>query len=100
MREAEVLLDKSRIYAPVSGTVSNKLVEQGELVATGSPVVRMVDLENLELTIYIAGRDLGRVKLGQTVQVFVEDYPEQALEGWVSRIAQEAEFTPKKCTYA
>ncbi len=95
LAEAEAVLAKAIIRAPISGTVVNKLVDEGELVAPGTPLVRLVDLDNLELTVYFPGRELGRVKLGQPARVFIDSYPNQPLEGKVTFISQEAEFTPK-----
>ncbi|KKM10344.1 hypothetical protein SY88_14180 [Clostridiales bacterium PH28_bin88] len=95
LAEAEAFLAKATISAPLSGTVINKLVEQGELVAPGTPLVRLVDLDDLKLTVYVPGQDLGRVKLGQTARVFIDSYPDRPIEGKVTFISQEAEFTPK-----
>jgi len=48
---AEAVLTKTEIYAPTAGVVVNKLVEKGETVAPGTPLVQLVDMDELTLTV-------------------------------------------------
>jgi len=73
----------------------SKNVEPGEYVAPGTPVVTVGELEDPWLRAYINETDLGRVKLGQRVQVTTDSYPDKKYEGRISFIASQAEFTPK-----
>lgn len=95
LSEAEAVLAKAAIYAPIRGTVVNKLVRQGELVTPGTPLVKLVDMEDLELTVYVPGRELGKVKVGQPAKIYSDSFSETSFAGRVSSIAQKAEFTPK-----
>lgn len=92
---AETRLGYAKLTAPISGVVLSENVEPGEYVAPGTPVVTIGDLENVWLRAYINETDLGRVKVGQKVQVTTDTYPGKLYEGRVSFIASEAEFTPK-----
>ena len=78
-------ITNTEVKAPIKGTVLEKYVEQGEFVATGKPLFKMADTENMSLRAYITSTQLQNVKLGQKVKVFA-DY------SWIS---SRSEFTPK-----
>lgn len=90
-------LQDSHIINPLKGTVLTSYVEPYELVQQGQPLYQIASLDTLELKVYVSGAQLPSVKLGQAVQVFVDSTAEtnQQLNGMVSWIASEAEFTPK-----
>lgn len=92
---AETRMGYATLTAPLTGVVLSKNVEPGEYVAPGTPVVTVGELENPWLRAYINESDLGRVKLGQRVQVTTDSYPDKKYEGRISFIASQAEFTPK-----
>lgn len=92
---AETRMGYATLTAPLTGVVLSKNVEPGEYVAPGTPVVTMGELEHPWLRAYINESDLGRVKLGQRVQVTTDTYPGKKYEGRISFIASQAEFTPK-----
>jgi len=92
---AETKLGYTTITAPFSGIVLSENAEAGEYVSAGTPVVTIGDLENVWLRAYINETDLGRVKVGQAVEVTADTYPDKIYRGRVSFISPEAEFTPK-----
>ncbi|MFO7973413.1 MAG: efflux RND transporter periplasmic adaptor subunit [Candidatus Hydrogenedentota bacterium] len=95
LRLAKTRLSYTTIAAPLSGIVLSDHVESGEYLTPGAPVITIGDLENVWLRGYINETDLGRVKLGQTVTVTTDTYPDKVYEGTVTFISSEAEFTPK-----
>lgn len=88
---------RCRIKSPVSGTVLETYFETGELAAPGKPVLKMADLTNLKLKVYVSGAQLSTVKLGNEVKVLIDSGEKemQALTGKISWISAESEFTPK-----
>jgi HlyD family secretion protein len=90
-----VQLDKFTLIAPISGLVLERPVQVGEVAAPGAPQMRLADLENVTLTVYIPEDQLGKIQLGQPVSVTVDAYPGRTFTGAVKFIANEAEFTPK-----
>jgi HlyD family secretion protein len=92
---AETQLGYATVSAPMPGVVLSKNVEPGEMVAPGTPVVTIGDLEKVWVRAYINETDLGRVKLGQRATVTTDTYPGKQYTGHVSFIASKAEFTPK-----
>jgi HlyD family secretion protein len=83
------------LVAPFDGVVTTRQAELGEVVAPGTPVITLADLDHVWLRAYLNEADLGRVRLGQEVSVRADSYPGRIFEGKVSFIASQAEFTPK-----
>ena len=83
-------------YSPVDGVVLVKAADVGEVLAPGTTVVTVGDVDHPWLRGYINETDLGRVKLGQKVRVTTDSYPGKVYAGKISFIASEAEFTPKQ----
>jgi len=82
--------------SPVDGVVLVKAADVGEVLAAGTTVVTIGDIDHPWLRAYINETDLGRVKLGTRAKVTTDSYPGKEYEGRVSFIASEAEFTPKQ----
>ncbi len=78
-----------------AGLVTQVVVHRGEVALPGTPLMEIADLREVTLTVYVSTPDLGRVRLGQAVQVSVDSFPGRVFEGRVTRIADQAEFTPK-----
>lgn len=93
--EIGLQLAKATIRAPRAGTVLVKGVEAGELAAPGQLIARLVDLNRLELKVFVAESDLGRIKLGAPAQVKVSAFPDRRFEARVSSVDQRAQFTPR-----
>jgi HlyD family secretion protein len=89
-------LNDSIAVAPTNGVVLVKSAELGEVVAAGSTILTVGDVDHPWLRGYIGERDLGRVKLGMPVRITTDSYPGKVYQGRLSFIASEAEFTPKQ----
>lgn len=88
-------LEYGTVVAPSNGTVLVRNLEDGEVAAAGATGLRIADLESLELRVYLEAPDLDRVELGQRMPVVIDAMPGEKMEGTVSWISSEAEFTPK-----
>ncbi len=95
--QVEEGIKKCRIVNPVKGTVLEKYAEEGEITAFGKPVYKIADLDVLNLKVYVSGDQLPHIKLGQQVEVLIDDTKKEnrKLTGVVSWISANAEFTPK-----
>jgi HlyD family secretion protein len=92
---SQVNLSYSILRAPSAGVVTVRQAELGEVVASGSPVVTLADLDHIWLRAYIAETDLGRIHWGQNAIITTDTYPGKQYHGRISFIASTAEFTPK-----
>lgn len=80
--------------SPASGVVVDKFVEPGELLGIGKPIIKIADLDTVWVKIYLPAGDLPRINLGGHAMVDPENGA-ASLDGAVSWISSEAEFTPK-----
>jgi HlyD family secretion protein len=83
------------VVIPAKGIMQVRYVELGELVTPGSILATVTDLQDMWIMAYISEKNLGKIKLGQSAQVFVDSFPDKPFPGKVIYISTEAEFTPK-----
>jgi len=95
VKRAEQQLRYTQIHAPMEGVVLSKSAEPGEYLNPAIPIVTLGDISHPWLRGYINEKDLGRVKLGQEVDVSTDSYPDKTYLGRISFISSQAEFTPK-----
>ncbi|MDX1429101.1 MAG: HlyD family efflux transporter periplasmic adaptor subunit [Rhodothermales bacterium] len=88
---------RANIVNPTDGTVLTKYAEASELVSAGRPLYKIADLSTMELRAYVSGAMLPHLRIGQDVEVQIDDShtENRALRGVVSWISDESEFTPK-----
>lgn len=92
---ARANVEDTTVAAPFSGTVLEKLVEPGQVVAPGTPLVTFVDLARLHAKVYVAEAQLGRVKVGDPARVYTDAFARRAFDATVAEVAEQAEFTPR-----
>lgn len=81
------------VKAPITGTVTTKLVDAGELVAPGTPLAVISDLVNAWANVYVDEPMVPTLKLGQSITLFTD--AGQQLTGSITYISPRAEFTPR-----
>jgi HlyD family secretion protein len=91
----QVQLDKMTLQAPRGGIVLERMVSVGEIAPPNLSLLTIVDLSRVTLTVYVPENQIGLVKVGQSVKVAVDSFPERTFSGQVIHIASRAEFTPK-----
>jgi membrane fusion protein (multidrug efflux system) len=74
LEQAELNLQYTRIYAPVTGVLSKRNVEAGQVVQAGQPLFAMVDLDNLWVTANFKETQLRNMRPGQKATVQVDAY--------------------------
>ncbi|MCX8056046.1 MAG: efflux RND transporter periplasmic adaptor subunit [Ignavibacteria bacterium] len=88
-------LDDAVIVSPSNGYVSLINFNEGELLTPGSLITKIVNLDEVYVKIYISENNLGKIQLGQKVEVKVDAFPDKVFTGEIVFISNEAEFTPK-----
>lgn len=85
------------IRAPISGTVIEKTVEQGQIIASasgnvsgGTTLVKMADLSTVQARALVDETDIGRIQPGQPAVVTAEAYPGRPFRGTVSKVEPQA----------
>ncbi len=95
LKEAQNNLNRTSIYAPISGTISKLNVEQGERVVgtaqmTGTELLRIADLSNMEVVVDVNENDILRVNIDDYTEVNIDAYMKNKFEGIVTEIANSA----------
>lgn len=91
----ELESDKLTIRAPASGVVIARLIEPGEVVSVGAAAFTLGQLEALKITVYLPEDRYGGIDVGEQAVVTVDTFPGEQFSATVSRIADQAEFTPR-----
>ena len=85
----------SYVTAPMQGVITEKAVEEGDVVTQNGSLFRISRLDKVHLMIYVSEEELARVKLGQSADVFIDAFPKKPFPGKIIYISDVAEFTPK-----
>ena len=92
---AEVQLEHAQLRAPYGGVILSRSVEPGEVVTPSQEVLSIADLSTVDLKVFVAETEIGRVTPGQAVAVKIDTFPDKTYDGRVAYISPQAEFTPK-----
>lgn len=95
LKSMEIQLKRSKIVSPIPGFVLEKFVEVGEFVSPGTPVAKIAGLDEVYVRIYVPEREIGLIKVGDSVNVKVDSHPGKIFKGVIVFISPKAEFTPK-----
>jgi HlyD family secretion protein len=95
LREAQENLNKTNIYAPISGTISRLNIELGERVVgtaqmAGTELLRLANLNLMEVAVEVNENDINSVSLNDTALIEVDAYLGNTYKGIVSEIANSA----------
>lgn len=94
---AQQRLEDATVVAPVAGTVIEKPVALGQVIASatgsvsgGTTLLRMADLSKVRMRALVNETDIGSVRAGQTARVTVDAYPDRPFDGTVEKIEPQA----------
>ena len=91
--KAQKRLDNTTITAPISGTITRRMVEAGEVIYSyGDVTMEIADLSDMIVRAYVNEADIGKVKVGQSAEVKVTAYPEQTFVGKVRNVFPRGRF--------
>lgn len=96
LAEVESLLADLTITARSAGVVVTRVREPGEVIASGAPILELVDLEKLYLKVFVAESEIGKLRRDLPARIYTDAFPDQPFAARVRYIASRAEFTPKE----
>lgn len=88
-------LDDGVLRAPRAGRVQYRIVQPGEVVASGGKIVSLVDISDVYMSFFLPETLVGRVALGSEVRIILDAAPQVAIPAEISYVASVAQFTPK-----
>ncbi|NCJ04965.1 efflux RND transporter periplasmic adaptor subunit [Synechococcales cyanobacterium C] len=83
------------LQSPISGVVSARTIEMGNLVQTGDEVLTIGDFSQVKVTVQVSELEFGQIQVGQSVQVRLDAYRNQTFNGTISRIPPVADPTAR-----
>lgn len=92
LKQQEIRLTYTKIYSPIDGIISDVTAQEGETIVTGLQVANLVTVIDpllLEMWIYVDETDIGRVKLSQQVEYYVDTFPDKLFHGTIDKIYPE-----------
>lgn len=94
--ELQIIINQLVIKSPIDGMVIEKVAQPGEVLGAGMIIATLIDPETLYLKMFVDTLENGKIKIGDKAVIFLDSYPDRAMEARVVRIEQKAEFTPKE----
>jgi len=95
---AKIQLEDTDVRAPITGTVIEKDIERGNVIASatsnvsgGTTLLKMADLNLVQVKTLVDETDVGKVEPGQDATITVDAYPNRTFEGTVLKIEPQAE---------
>lgn len=95
LQEAQANRRDLQITAPFDGVVATRAAEPGEVIAAGTPILTLINFDQVYLRGFIPEGEIGRVRVGQAARVYLDSNSKRPLEAIVSRIDPQASFTPE-----
>jgi HlyD family secretion protein len=96
LAEAESVLNDLILLAPIGGIISTRVRDAGEVIAAGSPVFDLVNLDRLYLKVYVPESQIGKLRLNLPARVHTDAFPQKPFGATARYISARAEFTPKE----
>jgi HlyD family secretion protein len=85
----------ARLVSPITGVVTEKVTEPGNLLQAGSEVLKIGDFNRVKVVVQVSELELSQIQVGQSVQVRLDAFPKEALIGRVTRISPAADATAR-----
>ena len=82
----QAIISQKLVRAPFDGELGVRHVEVGQYLTAGTQVVTLTDLSQLYANFTVTEKDSGQLKVGQTVRVGVDAYPDRVFEGKINAI--------------
>jgi membrane fusion protein (multidrug efflux system) len=87
LKNAQINLSRTKLFAPVDGRISRKTVTVGNLVAPGTPLMSIIPAEQVWVVANFKETQLTDVKIGQTVDIEVDAFPGRTFHGKINSLS-------------
>lgn len=95
VEKIQAQINKMHIKAPISGVVTNKMIEKGSFIAPNTPLVEITNIQQLKMVVKLAENEAVQVRKGQTVVVKANVYPKKTHQGRINNIAVKADASKR-----
>jgi RND family efflux transporter MFP subunit len=91
VRAQGVKVNDASIRAGISGTINKKMVEPGMVVAPGTALFEIVNINTLKLSVLVDESQIGKIQIGQEVPIKVNVLPDESFSGRITFIAPKSD---------
>lgn len=91
LRAQGVKMNDTKVRAGISGTINKRMVEPGAVVSPGTPLFEIVNINSLKLSVLVDESQVGRIQIGQQVDINVNVLPDETFTGRISFIAPKSD---------
>jgi HlyD family secretion protein len=95
LERLEAELTEMRLLSPVQGRALYKLAQTGEVLGAGGKVFSILDLTDVNMTIFLPTEQAGKIAIGADARIILDAAPEYIIPAKVSFVAPRTQFTPK-----
>ena len=88
-------MNKLIVHSPMDGVILTRSIHVGEVAQAGGTTMVIADLNNLTITVYLSEDRYGEVNVGDEVSFTTDSFPNKTFTAVVTRIADQAEYTPR-----
>lgn len=91
LRSQGVRMNDTKVRAGISGTINKRMVEPGAVVSPGTPLFEIVNINSLKLAVLVDESQVGRIQIGQQVDINVNVLPDETFTGRIFFIAPKSD---------
>ena len=91
MQAQNIRVNDTNVRATISGIINSRKVEPGSVVAPGTPMFDIVNINSLKLSVLVDESQVGRIQVGQNVNINVNVLPEEKFSGRITFIAPKSD---------
>ncbi len=95
LKLAQAYQSRTIIESPLTGIVAEQAAHVGESAQPGTPLMSLINVDTVDMTIFVPQAELPRVQIGMPAKVYVDAYPNEVFNGEVTSIAQQAQFSSR-----
>lgn len=85
----------TRLTSPISGVILQRLREPGDLIQPGNEVLQIADFNRVQVRVEVSEKELANIRIGQSVNVKLDAFPQETIAGRVTRISPAADATAR-----
>lgn len=95
LQVVETQVAELQVTAPADSFVEVLRVRPGDLIVPNAPIATLIEAGRLWVQVYVPAPELGYLRLGKEVTIFVDTFPNEGFAGRIEHIASQGEFTPR-----